>query len=80
MLASLCGFLLAEMVAPSPWSMVLFFMLALPYYLAALGVAVLSHSLGLSAGWTAVVGLAIAADVAVVFPLRRLATRGDQDR
>lgn len=51
---------------------------ALPVTLVML--ASLSHSLGLSAGWTAVVGLAIAADVAVVFPLRWLATRCDQDR
>jgi hypothetical protein len=74
-LVSFCGFMLSQLVAPSPWAMVLFYILALPYYLLALAAVVLEQTLGIRLGWAGVLGLAVVLDVVLVFPLRRLAAR-----
>ncbi len=79
MLASFGGFALSAAV-PGPWSLVLFYMVALPYYLGALVVSAVSQSLGVPASWFVVFGVAFALDIGVLLPLLRLAERGTHGR
>lgn len=78
--ASLVGFLMVEIVAPSSVAIVLFYLLALPYYVTALVASGLAHAMGIHAGWPVVIALGLVADLVVVAPLRRSARAGRRDQ
>jgi hypothetical protein len=62
--------LIMVMLPDSRLNVVLFYIFALPSYLGSLVATVVSTSFGWTPGWWVPVGLSVAADVLIVFPVR----------